>query len=212
MTNRKTSARIWFAAFIGGLLVCVAAFPVDNVPQALGSDKPAVESDAPPQPLQSGLKVGEKVASFYVRAVTGPLKNKSVCYVCRHGDRPVVMIVIRRITPELKTLLKRIDAEIDRHRAEGLRGFGVFVGEENQTLLPQVQTLAFDAGIELPLTIAAAPADGSAAGSVHLDAAVTLLLYKDLTVKANFAYRANELNQEQIERVISAIRRLATDD
>ncbi|HEY2251392.1 MAG TPA: hypothetical protein VGH74_10045, partial [Planctomycetaceae bacterium] len=58
------------------------------------------------EPLQSGLKVGEKVHTFYVRAITGPLKNKSVCYVCRNGDRPVVMFFVRRITPQLKKLLK----------------------------------------------------------------------------------------------------------
>jgi len=186
--------------FIAGLWTC-------GTPHASSADQATVE-----QSLESGLKVGEKVASFYVRAITGPLKNKSVCYVCRHGDRPVVMLVIRKITPELKTLLKRIDSEIDQHRAEGLRGFGVFIGEDSPALLPQVQTLAFDERIVLPLTIAAAPADGSAAGTIHPDAAVTLMLYKDLTVTANFAYRANELNQAEIDRIISAVRRLAAEE
>ena len=38
-------------------------------------------------------KVGDEVPSFYVRTVTGPLAGKSVCYVCRHGDRPVAMVL-----------------------------------------------------------------------------------------------------------------------
>src|SRR4029079_15241118 len=92
-------------------------------------------------PLASGPKVGEKVSTFYVRAVTGPLKSKSVCYVRRNGDRPVVMLFIRQITPELKTLLKGIDAEVDRSRASGLRSFGVFLPGDGAELLPQVQTL-----------------------------------------------------------------------
>src|SRR5205823_326860 len=124
---------------------------------------------------QSGPKVGDKISTFYVRAVTGPLKSKSVCYVCRNGDRPVVMLFIRQITPELKTLLKSIDAEIDRSRASGLRSFGVFLPNEGQELLPQVQTLAFDEKINLPLTIAAAPSDGSAGGTIHAEAAVTVV-------------------------------------
>ncbi len=45
-------------------------------------------------------KVGEEVPSFYVRTVTGPLAGKSVCYVCRHGDRPVVMVLLRELGPE----------------------------------------------------------------------------------------------------------------
>jgi hypothetical protein len=177
-----------------------------------GGDKPTSQAfSSTAVPLQSGLKVGDKVQTFYVRAITGPLKNKSVCYVCRNGDRPVVMIFIRQITPELKKLLKGIDAEIDAHRAAGLRGFGVFLAGEGNELLPQVQTLAFDEKINLPLTIAAAPSDGSAGGTIHPDAAVTVILYRDMTVTANFAYRADELQDREIEKILKGIRALADD-
>lgn len=171
----------------------------------------ATHAGEPARPLQSGLKVGDKVSTFYVRAVTGPLKNKSVCYVCRNGDRPVVMLFIRQITPELKTLLKGIDAEIDRSRASGLRSFGVFLPVDGKELLPQVQTLAFDEKINLPLTIAAAPSDGSAGGTIHPDAAVTVMLYRDQTVTANFAYRADELQDGEIAKVLKGIRALADE-
>jgi hypothetical protein len=181
-------------------------------PKLIGDEKPASQtSSSMSDPLQSGLKVGEKVHTFYVRAITGPLKNKSVCYVCRNGDRPVVMIFVRRITPQLKKLLKGIDAEIDAHRAAGLRGFGVFLAGEGSELLPQVQTLAFDEKINLPLTIAAAPSDGSAGGTIHPDAAVTVMLYRDQTVTANFAYRADELQDGEIDKVLKGIRKLADE-
>jgi len=170
-----------------------------------------MESDASAS-LKSGLQVGEKVPTFYVRAITGPLKNKSVCYVCRNGDRPVAMLFVRQITPELKTLLKKIDEEVDSHRASGLRSFAVFVAGDGKELLPQVQTLAFDEKISLPLTIAAAPSDGSAGRSIHPDAAVTIVLYRDQTVTANFAYRADELQAEQTAAVIRGIRTLADSE
>lgn len=180
--------------------------------QLQGADEPKPAGKASQtEPLQSGLQVGEKVHTFYVRAITGPLKNKSVCYVCRNGDRPVVMLFVRQITPGLKKLLKGIDAEIDAHRAAGLRGFGVFLAGEGNELLPQVQTLAFDEQINLPLTIAAAPSDGSAGGTIHPDAAVTVMLYRDQAVTANFAYRADELQDAQIERIIKGIRTLADE-
>jgi hypothetical protein len=164
--------------------------------------------------LQSGPQIGEKVSTFYVRAVTGPLKSRSVCYVCRNGDRPVVMLFVRKITPELKSLLKGLDAEIDRSRASGLRSFGVFLPAENGSpeLFPQVQTLAFDEKINLPLTIAAAPSDGSAGGTIHADAAVTVILYRDLTVTANFVCRAEELTPDRIETILQAVKKLAATD
>jgi hypothetical protein len=189
------------------VLAFVLSLPI--VLQASPDETDVPNSRTESVPLQSGLKVGEKVPTFYVRAITGPLKNKSVCYVCRNGDRPVVMLFIRDITPELKTLLKQIDKEVDDHRAEGLRSFGVFVAGDSKELLPQVQTLAFDEKISLPLTIAAAPSDGSAGRSLHPDAAVTVILYRDQTVVANFAFRAKELQAEQCEAVLKGIRALA---
>jgi hypothetical protein len=193
--------------FLSALLAALAAVPTFGV-----DNEPVFEAGRQKGPLQSGLKVGEKVPTFYVRAVTGPLKNKSVCYVCRNGDRPVVMLFVRQITPELKRLLKGIDDEVDRHRAAGLRSFAVFLAGENEELLPRVQTLAFDEKINLPLTIAAAPSDGSAGRAIHADAAVTVVLYRDQTVTANFALRAAELNAEAIDAIIKNTRALAADE
>jgi hypothetical protein len=194
-------------AFLWALLVALATAPTLGV-----DNEPGSQAGPHKEPLQSGLKVGEKVPTFYVRAVTGPLKNKSVCYVCRNGDRPVVMLFVRQITPDLKRLLKGIDDEVDRHRAAGLRSFAVFLAGENEELLPRVQTLAFDEKINLPLTIAAAPSDGSAGRTIHADAAVTVVLYRDQTVTANFALRAAELNGDAIEAILKSTRALAADE
>jgi hypothetical protein len=191
------------------LMLATALLVIAFTEVACAADK---EDPTAAASLQSGLRVGDKVPTFYVRAITGPLKNKSVCYVCRNGDRPVVMLFIRRITPELKNLLKRIDDEVDRNRAAGLRSFGVFVAGDGKELLPQVQTLAFDEKISLPLTIAAAPSDGSAGRSIHPDAAVTIILYREQIVTANFVFRAEELKSEQTAAVIKSILALADSE
>lgn len=165
-------------------------------------------ADGPPG-LKSGLQPGDRVPSFYVRAVTGPLRNKSVCYVCRNGERPVVMVLIRDVTPELRKLLKEIDGILDAHRAEGLRGFGVFTGRDGKELLPAIQTLGFEEKLNLPLTISAASGDGAAAHALHPEAVVTVILYREQKVTANFAWRAGELTEGEIDRVRTALRALA---
>lgn len=161
---------------------------------------------------QSGFQVGDKVNNFYVRAITGPLQGKSVCYVCRNGDRPVAMVLVRRIIPNLDLLLKKLDQLVDSHRADGLRGFGVFIARDTRKLLSQVQTLAFEGKISIPMTIAAAPADGPGLRAVADETALSVILYRDHIVQATFAFGEEDLAEEGIDKVLSATRRLANGD
>jgi len=166
----------------------------------------SIAEDVPP--LKSGLQPGERVATFYVRAITGPLRNKSVCYVCRNGDRPVVMFFVRTATPELRRLLKAIDEQVDAHRADGLRSFAVFLAGERKDLSSEVQTLAFDEKLGLPLTIAATAVSGPAGQEIDPAAAVTVILYKDQTVVTNFTYREGELTPTERSRILEAVEKL----
>ncbi len=159
--------------------------------------------------VMSGRMIGQMIPSFFVRAVTGPLRNKSVCYVCRNGSRPVVMVLIQELDPELKPLLKEIDTVVDKNRATGLRSFGVFIAEEPSKAAPKLQTLAFDQKLRLPLTVATGVVAAPACQNVHSDAAVTVVLYKNQRVVQKFAYRTGELNSSQVSNIIASVKQLA---
>jgi hypothetical protein len=152
---------------------------------------------------------GDAVPNFYVRAVTGPLQGKSVCYVCRNGDRPVVMILARKIIPRLGELLRDVDQQIDAHRADGLRGFGVFIGPDSRQLLPQVQTLAFENKLSLPLTLAAAPAEGPALRGLSDRAAVAVVLYRNQRVCETFQFADERIDETASTTVVEAVQALA---
>lgn len=155
-----------------------------------------------------GFQAGDKVPYFYVRAITGPLAGKSVCYVCRNGDRPVVMVLARRIIPVLSELLKQVDSAVDEHRADGLRGFGVFVDKDPRKLLPQVQTLSFNGKLTLPLTIAAAPAEGLGWRGLPEEVAVCVVLYRDQQVLRTFQFRDEDV-ATQLPALLEAVEGLA---
>lgn len=152
---------------------------------------------------------GDAVPNFYVRAVTGPLQGKSVCYVCRNGDRPVVMILARKIIPGLGDLLRDVDQQIDAHRADGLRGFGVFIGPDSRKLLPQVQTLAFENKLNLPLTLAAAPAEGPVLRGLSDSAAVSVVLYRNQRVCETFHFADEKIDETVGRTVVEAVQALA---
>lgn len=157
------------------------------------------------EPLVSGRPVGEKMPQFYVRAVTGPLMNRSVCYVCRNGERPVAMVFLRSLGPNVDALLKDIDQTVDRNRAAGLRGVGILVGDDQRDAVSKLQTLSFDNMLTLPLAVAPAQIELATNQNLHSDAEVTVVLYRKLQVESRLAFRKGELDAEGIARVHAAI-------
>ena len=155
-------------------------------------------------------KVGDEVPSFYVRTVTGPLAGKSVCYVCRHGDRPVVMVLLRELGADATALLKELNQTVDRHRAEGLRCFVVLVTGTPQREAPRLQTLAFDEKLDLPLTLASEAIAAEAALNVDPDAAITVVLYEDRRIVRRFAHRSGLCDAAARREIVSAAEKLAT--
>ncbi len=161
-------------------------------PLANAADPVATES----KPLASGPAVGKEVPSFFVRAITGPQMNRSVCFVCRNGDRPVVMILLRRLESGSSVVLKAVDELIDRRRADGLRAFGVMLSDEPGKVSPHLQTVSFDHQLNLPLGVG--PEALADRDSLSLDpaASVTLIAYRDRKVVWTSAFRSAELRDE----------------
>ncbi|MBW3539554.1 MAG: hypothetical protein KY476_04730 [Planctomycetes bacterium] len=178
------------------------------------ADAAAAGTEADPEhstTIASGRAPGDYVPTFYVRAVTGPLRNKSVCYVCRHGDRPVVMILLRQVGPELKSLFRNVDRLVERNRASGLKSFGVLLSDEGFPATGRVQTFAFENRIATPLCVAGEAVASPTCQNVHSDAAVTIVLYRDRRVIATHSLRPDELAVARYRPVIESVKRLAAE-
>ncbi|MBI5760791.1 MAG: hypothetical protein HZA46_19905 [Planctomycetales bacterium] len=194
---------LWIALGGGGVMRCGTA---DDAPVDAGKSTNEVRSFG-------DLQLGDRVPSFYVRAVTGPHANKSVCYVCRYLDRPVAMIVVRSFSPGLTELLRGIDTVVDESRSVGLRSFVVFVAPTNppdadsRTLSARVQTLGFDEKLSIPLTVAAA-FDDAATRPGSRPADVTVVLYRRQQVVTTVGMRRDDLTKPKIRDLLERLRRL----
>ena len=166
----------------------------------------------PPSSPNSGPEIGSQVSSFYVRAVTGPQAGKTVCYVCRNGDRPVIMVFLRQLSPEASRLLKRIDIFVNDHRADGLRCFVVLLSDSQQKDSALLQTIAFDEKIELPLTIANKSLIGPTTRNLAPESDVSVVLYHRLKVVDLLTYDAGKCNDHACDTVISATEELLRDN
>lgn len=184
----------------------IAAEPESVTPAA------ANESGAGAGQLVSGPKFGATVQSFFVRAVTGPHRNRSVCYVCRYGSRPVVMVFIQKVDRELPTLLKAVDKIVDKNRITGLRSFGVLVTNESSQAVPVLQTMAFDERIRMPLTAATTAVAGPGGNRLHRDAATTVVLYRQQKAVTNLAFKYGKLDDKAIGNVLDRIKEMLDAD
>jgi len=167
----------------------------------------AVETAPLPEPLKSGLEVGDYIPTFYSRVVTGSMMNKSVCFVCRSGRRPVVMILMRDIKREHRPLLKNINRLVDLNRGTGFRGFGVMISENPFGSISKVQTFAFNNKISMPLTVAPLSVASPSCQAIHPDAEISVVLYRNREVVKTFPFRAGELTYDRSRDVIDEVRK-----
>lgn len=149
-----------------------------------------------------------EVPSFYVRAVTGPLAGKSVCYVCRNGDRPVVIVLLRELGPESTALLKDLDRTVNRHRAEGLRCFAVLLSDTAQRDSARLQTLAFDEKIDLPLTVAGETIVQGSTLAFPRESAVCVVAYQDRQVVHRYAFKSGNCDAAARREILAATERM----
>lgn len=75
--------------------------------------------------IQSGLQPGERVPAYHVNDCTGPSAGKSLCYRCKFGNRPVVNIFTRDMTPEVVKLISQIDKKVEANQSQQMSAFVV---------------------------------------------------------------------------------------
>ncbi|NQV23714.1 MAG: hypothetical protein HQ518_05030 [Rhodopirellula sp.] len=214
LRSRENAGHLWSRNLIGRYallaVASLAAFMgqssyVRCEESAAASTAKVASSAESRRTLQSGPEAGSTIHQFFVRAVTGPHRNRSVCYVCRYGNRPVVMVLIQQSDPNLAVMLKAIDAIVDDNRVSGLRSFGVLVTDDSARAVPILQTMAFDEQIRMPLTAATTAIAGPGCHNLHEDAATTVILYRGQQAVENFAFAKGEINERSILPLMESV-------
>jgi len=182
-----------------GALITVFAVGI-AVTGGIFADEPSASTDA--------TEASAAVPSFYVRAVTGPLAGKSVCYVCRNGDRPVVVVLLRELGPDIAALLKDLDRTVNQHRADGLRCFAVMLTDTPQRDSARLQTLAFDEKIDLPLTLVGEASTQGSPLAISRETAVAVVTYQDRRIVQRFAFKAGTCDETARKSIIAAAEKL----
>jgi hypothetical protein len=151
--------------------------------------------------LKSGPQVGEKVPGpFEPLNLTGDKAGEKACLFCKNGSHPVAMIFARDISEPLTGLIKKIDAATAQNEAKKMGSFVVFLNDDDSAAA-RIKDLAQKSSIEHTV-LSLDKAQGPEAYKVSKDADVTVVLYTNREVKANYAFAKGELGDKDIDVIV----------
>lgn len=154
--------------------------------------------------LKSGPQVGEELAGpFHPLNINGESAGQKACLYCKNGDNPVAMIFARESSDTLTKLITKIDACTAKNSEARMGSFVVFLND-SEDLPKQLKKLVEKERISQTVLAVDNPA-GPRGYKVAKDADVTVVLYRNHIVKANYAFGKGQLKKEDIDKIVSAL-------
>jgi len=159
--------------------------------------------------LKSGPQTGEGVGAYQVTKVAGAesegVKDGSnLCYRCRMGSRPVVMVFARSADKSLAQLTKELDQVVAKNSDKKLASFVNLLGKDEDAL--KKQAAEFVNGNKLENVAFVVPHDqpnGPGSYKINPEADVTVLIYREGKVVVNHTLAAGKLNDGAIKQIVA---------
>jgi D-aminopeptidase len=160
--------------------------------------------------LKSGPQAGEKVPGpFHPLNINGEDAGKNACLYCAAGDSPVVAVFARTGDDAMThKLLKAIDAATVKNEKAEMCSFAVFSGNRAK-LEGQLKDAAKKADLK-KLILAVELTDDPIPEKYNLsaEADVTVILYKERVVAANYSFAKGKLTDKDIEKITADVAKI----
>lgn len=161
--------------------------------------------DSADAPLRSGPQPKQRPGPYSSLVSVGPQRGTQHCYICEAADRPTIIVFARTLNEPLGKLALQLDRAVQKHKDIELRSWVTILADDQPALDPKVVAWAKEHALsQLPVGVFE-DVQGPPSYLLHKDAEVTVLLAIGQKVAANFAYRAGELNDREVERIVQAM-------
>ena len=157
------------------------------------------------------LKQGDCVGVFYVTKVAGAEGDgvepgEDLCYRCRYGSRPMVMVFARETGGNVPELLDRIDDAVVANEDARLKGLMTLIGEDAAKLKEDAGEIARKVEVKkVPVVIAKDTRTGPLNYRVPTDVAVTIVIAQDSQVVNTYLYAADKID---VSTVMSEVQQM----
>ncbi|QDT08050.1 hypothetical protein K227x_64800 [Rubripirellula lacrimiformis] len=187
---------LWVSAvwFITGSLTTPVAHAIESVPP-------------------TGLKTGDPIGAFRVLKVGGALDDgvepgADLCYRCRYGSSPMVLVFARKTGPKAVELVRKLDAAIESNESSRLRGLVTFLGDNaTETRSAADQFLDQSQAKLVPIVVAEDLQHGPIGYRIDDQDDVTIVVAQDSQVVTTFQFAAAEIDPSMVLRAVAKMLR-----
>jgi hypothetical protein len=164
--------------------------------------------------LKSGPQPGDKLGAFDVTKLAGAgndnvALNDKLCYRCLYGDRPVVMVFTQQLDRELADLIEALDKEVGENGDKKLASFVNLMGPNPELLQQGAEAIVSHLNIKnIPIVTPEDSVKGPESYKLNPKAAVTVLIYRDGTVKSNYALAPGKLDKPTIDKILNDTKKM----
>ncbi len=172
----------------------------------------AVAAEEAVKQIKSGPQEGDKIGAFYVTKLCGAENDKvkegqNLCYRCKNGSRPQVIVFTRSADSKVAQLVKKLDKAVEENEDADLRVFVNFMGEDKDDVVETAKKFAAKSKAKnVPFVLPNEFENGPDNYGINSKAEVTVVLASDSSVKANYAVGSvKELDVEAVVKNLSKI-------
>ena len=162
--------------------------------------------------VKSGPQDGDSLGAFYVTKVAGAENDgveleENLCYRCRNGRKPQVIIFTRSSDEKVAQLVSKLDKAVADNSSSKLCVFVNLLGDDKEDLEKQAKQLAAKTNAKnVPFVVPNEFENGPDNYGINSKAEVTITLASDLGVKASHAVsKADDLN---VDSIISDLKKI----
>lgn len=147
-----------------------------------------------------GLCAGDGVGAFLVTKVAGASNDDvddgaTLCYRCKYGQRPIVMIFTRTTDGSVSKLIEQVDAAVAKHSKDDLKGLVTLIGSEPSKLTAQGKAMASKLNDKnVPIVVAKDTENGPANYKLDAKTDVTVLLVNQSQVVSRHDFAADKVD------------------
>lgn len=159
--------------------------------------------------LKSGLQAGEGIGAFTVEKCGGAADDgvkvgQKLCYRCKLGARPMVMVFSRHADEKLAKLVSELDKTVTDKADTKLAAFVNLIGDDAAELKTTAEKFekSHKAG-KVAIVVPEDQPNGPKDYKISKDADVTVIIAKDGKVSANHALKADKLDEKAIQAIVA---------